>query len=115
MALTWQRIDLGGDDAERDAWRRGDPADTFDLPDLAAFLHRPQWHAAAACRGQGTKRWFVQRGVTAAAARYFCDRCPVAAECLADALAQPASTDSGIWAGTTVKDRDEMRRHMGAE
>lgn len=114
VALTWQRIDLRSSADELERWERGDPADGFDLPDLAALLHRPAWHAQAACRGQGTDRWFVTRGVTRAAARAFCDLCPVAAECLQAALATPESTDCGIWAGTTVKDRSRMRRRGGA-
>ena len=99
---------------EVEAWRRGDPADHFDLPDLAALLHRPRWHARAACRGQGTDRWFVVQGGSTAAARAICKHCPVRPECLHAALSMPDSTDSGIWAGTSVNDRTQLRRMPGA-
>jgi WhiB family transcriptional regulator, redox-sensing transcriptional regulator len=114
VALNWQPIDTYTEPDDVDAWRRGDPADHFDLPDLAGLLHRPRWHAHAACRGLGTDLWFVVQGGSTAAARAVCKHCPVRAECLRAALSMPDSTDSGIWAGTSVNDRTQLRRMPGA-
>ena len=114
MALTWQHIDQGRSADELERWRRGDPADLYDLPDIAQLLDRPSWHARAACRGQGTERWFLQRGMSGAEARAYCDVCPVRAQCLRAALEMPECTDSGIWAGTTAKQRVRMRRQTAS-
>lgn len=35
-----------------------------DLPTLDELLHRPAWHARAACAGQGTDAFYPERGGT---------------------------------------------------
>jgi WhiB family redox-sensing transcriptional regulator len=114
VALHWQPVDECTTPEDLDIWRRGDPADQFDLPDLATLTQRPHWHARAACRGLGTDLWFVARGGSTAAASAICKRCPVRIECLHAALSMPDSTDSGVWAGTSVNDRTQLRRMPGA-
>lgn len=50
---------------------------------LAQFVHRPSWHALAACRGAGVDAFFVERGAQYEdRARALCETCPVHQECL---------------------------------
>ncbi|MGW0905817.1 WhiB family transcriptional regulator [Streptomyces sp. NPDC002853] len=46
-----------------------------------------------------------------AAAKRLCASCPVAADCLSEALAHEES--AGIWGGLTVRERRELRRVAG--
>ena len=70
------------------------------------------WHDRAACRGTDLALWFPTHRATNADydhARSICERCPVRGPCLTTALAEPAETDLGIWAGTTRLDRITVR------
>lgn len=49
-----------------------------------------------------------------ARARRVCGGCPIAAECLKWALANPSLTQSGIWAATTPGQRTNLRRRLRA-
>lgn len=75
-------------------------------PDAAtAFLRRlgrPAWTAQAACRGAETRIFFVEAGANLERARGYCDRCEVAAQCLAFALER---SELGMWGGTSPKER----------
>lgn len=78
------------------------------------------WRDAALCRTATHFDWFPGvrfhvgsinyekiRGVLAAV----CDQCPVATDCLEDALNAPARQDVyGVRAGTSPKDRAALRR-----
>ena len=69
------------------------------------------WRDSAACKDDPTPdRWFVSprdsRGINAA--RAVCKHCPVAADCLRYALANPSLT--GIWGMTTEGQRTRMRK-----
>ena len=78
------------------------------------------WRALAACHGTDTEDWFPTlgpgRGGRRRAAAAFrahvdrlvaiCDRCPVQAECLTDALDHD---DVGVRGGTTEEQRRFMR------
>ena len=69
------------------------------------------WRDDAACKDDPTPdRWFVspanRQGTEAAKA--VCKRCPVAADCLRYALADPSLT--GIWGMTTDNQRGRMRK-----
>ena len=70
------------------------PGDVLELVTLDQLLHRPAWHAQAACRGMGTELWFPERGGDVRAAKAICSGCPVAARC--DAA---GDGEHGIWAG----------------
>lgn len=62
------------------------------------------WVADAACCGADV-RLFFRRGERVEhvdAARAYCERCPVTAECLAVTV---AGDEAGLWAGTTTRDR----------
>lgn len=73
---------------------------------------RPTWHARAACRGVGTDIFFPTRDAPSQAWRAYCARCPVADQCLEQALDDPHT--AGNWAGTTERQRNALRRHQGA-
>ncbi|MFI5905261.1 WhiB family transcriptional regulator [Streptomyces cyaneofuscatus] len=49
-----------------------------------------------------------------AQAKKACSTCPVAAECLKWALANPDLTPSGVWAATTKRDRTRLRKQLVA-
>lgn len=83
-----------------------------DLLELIA--RRPAWHADAACREAPPEvSWFPERGQTAELPREVCDRCLVAAECRAWALAQGDALE-GVWAGMSKAGRRAMRRPEAA-
>ena len=82
------------------------------VPDLEAMLRRPAWFGGAACRGAGHVAYFPSRGESINPAKSVCDSCPVIDDCLAHALADPEL--QGIWGGTSVKQRQAMRRPSAA-
>lgn len=89
----------------------------FDALDAAeeflGLLRRPSWHAEAACRGVGSATFFPGRGEPHSRAHALCAGCPVRAACLEAALATTGVDDVGIWAGTTTRDRTQMRHGGG--
>ncbi len=87
----------------------GDPADlAVAIEDLAELLHRPDWHADAACRDRPARWWFPEHGDTAENARPICSTCPVRQPCLEAGLADVNA--QGVWGGTTVTERRRLRR-----
>jgi len=83
--------------------RHGDMLDMADL-----IPARPAWMALAACRGMPVETFVVKLGSTCEAARAVCADCPVTAECLSYALADPEL--EGVWGGTSSSKRVVMRR-----
>ncbi len=75
--------------------------------DLERLLTPPAWHKHAACRGVGAKVFFPDRGESLELARAICATCPVARECLDEALRDRDT--HGIWAGTAYRQRLKMR------
>lgn len=68
-----------------------------------------EWTPLAACRTSAPEALFVQ-GAAQQQAKLICQRCPVVAECLADALDH--RTEFGVWGGMTERERRAMlRRH----
>jgi WhiB family redox-sensing transcriptional regulator len=65
------------------------------------------WAARAACLDRPDLPWHKGR-YHLDAMRAVCATCPVRAECLAEALADPEAV--GVWAGTTVEERAALRR-----
>ncbi|ARI56876.1 transcriptional regulator (plasmid) [Streptomyces sp. S8] len=49
-----------------------------------------------------------------AQAKKACSTCPVAAECLKWALANPDLTQTGVWAATTKRERKRLRKQLVA-
>ena len=81
---------------------------------IRATPHGPDrpddWREQAECRDDPTPdRWFVPPGDRYGidAAKAVCARCPVAAECLAEAMADPSIV--GVWGGTTETERAKVR------
>lgn len=66
------------------------------------------WQAQAACRRLDPDWWFSTQPQATAKARKTCRGCPVRQQCLSAALADP--TLSGMWGGTTGRERRRMRR-----
>ena len=74
------------------------------------------WTSRAACRGHDPELWFSDQAADRTKARRICARCPIAADCLRDALAAEGDasekTRSGIYAGTTPAERRRLyERH----
>ena len=52
--------------------------------------------------------FFPIKGGSPRAAKAICARCPIAADCLRDALDDPSL--EGVWGGTTEREREHLRR-----
>lgn len=74
------------------------------------------WEDRAACSGLPTDLFYPEtdgahrREVKAAKA--ICHQCPVARECLFDALATEPKQDEGIRGATTKRERTALRKHL---
>ena len=84
---------------------------------IRATPHGPDrpddWRDRAECKDDPIPDlWFVPPGDRhgIAAAKAICRRCPVAAECLAEALADPSIV--GVWGGTGENERAKLRAAM---
>lgn len=103
---------MNGDEyRELVALMRGD--DVPDVENIRALLApRPAWMADALCRepDHAAVNFFPTRGEATEPAKAVCARCPVADECLAFAL--DSARTSGIWGGTT--ERQRRRSRLGA-
>lgn len=86
----------------------------IDRAPSGAAIASTSWVERAACRGKPTAWWFPEPGgrFDAQVARLICGRCPVAAECLQQALLEEAETGpkAGIRGGLTVMQRRALRR-----
>jgi len=70
---------------------------------------QPDWAPLGNCVKSDPDALFV-RGAAQQQAKLICQRCPVVAECLADALDN--GTEFGVWGGMTERERRAMlRRH----
>ena len=61
------------------------------------------WQSRALCAQVDPDLWFPEVGDRSDAIKRVCQRCPVQAECLAFALAQPET--HGIWGGLSYAER----------
>jgi WhiB family redox-sensing transcriptional regulator len=111
MPDRWQPVDLTTD-LEAHDWTQ-DPAEV--LTALSDLLKRPAWHARAACRGKGTSLFFLDRGQSSGPAREVCGGCNVKQECLSAALDTRPAEDFGVWAGSSARDRNQLRRTLRDE
>jgi hypothetical protein len=97
-------IDPADDDT--DMWT-APAADRYDLPTFTSTGSQA-WRADAACRGMDTAEvFFPARGQSVAPAMAICGGCPVQAECLTEAMVDPAN--SGIWGATSHRQRRDTR------
>lgn len=77
----------------------------FSLDEL---LHRPAWHARAACRGSGSTRWVTGgRRARHEEERAVCSQCPVSEPCFSYALADASL--KGCSGGTAETERKRIR------
>ena len=74
---------------------------TRRAPDLS-------WLDAGLCAQTDPEAFFPDKSGTNTDAKRTCAACDVTAECLAYALADPSL--EGIWGGTSVRERQAMRR-----
>ena len=83
---------------------------------LGDLLPEEAWKLDALCRGidDPIAVFFPASGQPGTLAKALCRSCRVSAECLDFALEWPASHDSGIWAGTNIRDRRALRRRRRA-
>jgi len=77
-----------------------------DLLDLAA---PPAWMKEALCAQVDAEIWFPEKGGSNKTARAICAQCPVRRTCLEYSLTLE-DNPWGIWGGTSMKDRYELRR-----
>ena len=78
-----------------------------------------RWANDALCAQADPDAWFPDRGnyALAALAKRICAACPVRAQCLNYALAGAdawGGIATGIWGGTTPRERDLLRRSRKA-
>lgn len=80
---------------------------------LDELEHEDRWHELAACRGTDVSLFFTARGDSDSVrkAKATCAACPAAAACLEEAVLD--EPDFGVWGGTTVKERQRIRRETG--
>ncbi|WP_265443140.1 WhiB family transcriptional regulator [Flexivirga meconopsidis] len=66
------------------------------------------WAARAVCRTGSSPDELFAKGAAQQTAKVICQRCPVVAECLADALDN--KTEYGVWGGMTERERRALLR-----
>lgn len=95
--------------------RTGSPTVTDPVADPR--IPFPTASSPLAC--QTSPRLFAIEDVTGTArpaalnlAKRTCAACPIAAGCLKWALANPKLTPTGVWAATTQRDRNRLRRNL---
>ena len=69
------------------------------------------WAELALCAQTDPEVFFPPIGAHGHEAKAVCSRCPVAAECLLDALER--NEPYGIWGGLNVNERAAVKRRMG--
>lgn len=77
------------------------------------MIEQQEWRQEARCKGVDTAVFFPNFKVEAdwkATAAKVCKGCPVKADCLEWAVTHD---ESGLWAGTTTKERALMRKERG--
>jgi hypothetical protein len=83
------------------------------------FDERPAWHRDALCNTGDASLVDVffggdRQDYDGERAKEICAMCPVADECLTDALDRVSYYDFGVWGGTTLAERNQIRRHTEA-
>lgn len=69
------------------------------------------WRTKAACRGMDPALFHAERGERDDQAKAVCAGCPVAQECLVEALS--SSDCFGVWGGLSNDQRKTAVRHLG--
>ena len=85
----------------------GTPVSPFD------GLASPTWMTSAACAAVGSEPFFASyQGASARTGKAVCSGCSVIDACYAYALEDASLT--GIWGGTTMRERVNARREVAA-
>jgi len=71
------------------------------------------WRLQARCQDADPDTFFPPDGHNVDHARLLCGQCPVAGECLDEALKIARSDDFGVWGGTSPQERETIRRERG--
>jgi WhiB family redox-sensing transcriptional regulator len=83
-------------------------------PPATAVGPRPgAWTESALCAQADPDAWFPDKGGSTTIARLICGACPVRAQCLDYALSGAdtwGGISTGIWGGTTPRERAAVRR-----
>lgn len=81
--------------------------------DIILTNNKESWRQQGICSQTDPDIWFPGAGQTAQArlAIELCSQCPVRIECLEAALTSE-DEEGGIWGGTTMKERKEMRETL---
>ncbi|TWE10026.1 WhiB family transcriptional regulator [Rudaeicoccus suwonensis] len=79
---------------------------TAVMPDKKAWDEN--WPSRAVCRAGASPDELFAEGAAQQTAKIICQRCPVVAECLADALDN--RTEYGVWGGMTERERRALLR-----
>ncbi|MGX1913610.1 WhiB family transcriptional regulator [Streptomyces phaeochromogenes] len=83
-----------------------DPRFPFPFTDTpTACRTHPEWFSH-----ERTSTRAAEKDITKA--KLACSGCPIVADCLKWALANPALTPVGVWAATTPRQRPELRRRL---
>jgi hypothetical protein len=73
------------------------------------------WEDRGACRSltdsELSSKFHLGRGQKTTAAKQFCGACPVERECLLSAI---ANNEVGVWAGTSDKERQQVRKFISS-
>lgn len=77
-------------------------------PEEVVSFERVEWVKSARCRTVDPEALFV-KGAAQRRAAEICDRCPVLAQCGADALDN--RVEFGVWGGLTERQRRALLRH----
>lgn len=71
-----------------------------------------EWRERALCAQTDPEAFFPEKGGSVREAKKVCRRCPVRAECLADAVAHREQW--GIWGGLTIRERRPLYPELPA-
>jgi WhiB family transcriptional regulator, redox-sensing transcriptional regulator len=77
-----------------------------------ATTEPPRWQDDALCAQVGGDIFFPEKGQPVRDAKALCDRCPVQAACLEDALARDERF--GIWGGKSERERRRIKKDRQA-
>lgn len=91
------------------------PSPIFHIVVADPDVPYPEMTGAEPCRQADSEDWFPEQGVNGLAAKRACFSCPVVAQCLNWALANPQLADFGIWGGTTRSERIAIRRRQARQ
>lgn len=83
-------------------------ADEFDEFLARVWAPQPSWVQHAACRGMKPSLFYPERGEDSRYAKAVCASCPVATECMEQALENREKF--GVWGGLSQMDRRAIRR-----